>query len=333
MEFEKCVSLIQNYLQKNPLIILGSGANIKYGLPTMDNLSKEICKFEKEIKDYDFRQLCEKLNAGLDLETAINQVDLSNDIYKRIQLIVWEFINERDLNFLNKNYDNENFVLAKLLKKTLEPSPNNTSVITTNYDRLVEYAADMEKATIVTGFEGSLVKNFSLPSKNIQQMRTICKIKTVNIWKVHGSLDWFQTENSKYICFPLSSKILPKLQPLIIPPGNEKYHLTHNEPYRTIISSADESITNSNCFLCIGYGFNDEHIQQKIITEIQRGKPIVILTKKITPKCKKIIVENNIPKYIILEMHDNDHTKITSNLFCETISGSYWMLENFLEIW
>lgn len=54
--------------------------------------------------------------------------------------------------------------------------------------------------------------------------------------------------------------------PLIVPPGKEKYSTTHEEPYRTIIEEADKEFKRAGSFLCIGYGFNDSHIQPKLIS-------------------------------------------------------------------
>lgn len=42
MDWDGCVNLAQSYLENSPLIVLGSGASMPYGLPSMRNLAEAI---------------------------------------------------------------------------------------------------------------------------------------------------------------------------------------------------------------------------------------------------------------------------------------------------
>lgn len=120
---------------------------------------------------------------------------------------------------------------------------------------------------------------------------------------------------------------------MIVPPGKEKYSTTHDEPYRTIIEEADKEFKKAGSFLCIGYGFNDSHIQPKLISQIKSGgKPIVVITKKATEECLRLVADTNVKKYIILEDNGSE-TKIKSNNEDTTVSGSIWSLNEFMEVW
>lgn len=44
MEWTGCLSILQGYLENSPLIVLGSGASMPYGLPSMGMLAEEIKK-------------------------------------------------------------------------------------------------------------------------------------------------------------------------------------------------------------------------------------------------------------------------------------------------
>lgn len=123
----------------------------------------------------------------------------------------------------------------------MAPTPNKATIVTTNYDRLSEYAADLINATTVTGFEGSLIKKFELPTANIKSKRIRVRERVVDIWKVHGSVDWFIDENNQVASFPFTKEIPQGFKPLIVPPGKNKYSSTHEEPYRSIISAADSA--------------------------------------------------------------------------------------------
>lgn len=39
MDWNGCLSIMQGYLENSPLIVLGSGASMPYGLPSMSNLA------------------------------------------------------------------------------------------------------------------------------------------------------------------------------------------------------------------------------------------------------------------------------------------------------
>ena len=138
MEWDSCIKEIQNYLSNKPLVILGSGASIEYGIPSMLELADEIKKNKEIFKD---KKFCEKMDE-LGLEKAINNSELSEDLKDKIKTIVWESINKKDLEYFNSINSSNTFPIAELLKKLLQPSGNECTVITTNYDRIVEYATD-----------------------------------------------------------------------------------------------------------------------------------------------------------------------------------------------
>ena len=215
----------------------------------------------------------------------------------------------------------------------LSTTSKKLSIVTTNYDRLAEYAASFSKAIICTGYSQSFIGHFS----NAIHQNPLTTIKgysgQVNIWKVHGSLDWFKTNNDENIQLPLRHNIPSNCKPSIVTPGLSKYFETHNEPYRTIFAQADSEIETANGFLCIGYGFNDIHVQPKLIEKI-KSKPIIIITKELTPKTKQSILSGNCKQYIMMEEVNGTDTKIYSSSFGEHIipNVSYWTLAEYLKL-
>lgn len=331
MEWNGCLSILQGYLENSPLIVLGSGASMPYGLPSMGTLGEEIKKSDSVLSDPNYGALCTAMD-NLGLESAIDSVALLPQTLNEIRRIVWKTVNERDLSYFDKNPTSPQ-ALVELLHKVLAPTPNKAVLVTTNYDRLAEYSADQTGATTVTGFEGCLIKKLELPNSQLKMRRTRARERVVDIWKVHGSLDWFMTPDGTVASFPLTRSIPDTLQPLIIPPGKEKYSATHDEPYRTVIAEADNAFIQAGAYLCIGYGFNDEHIQPKLLAQISKGKPIVVLARTMTPACRKHIVDAGINKYLVFEYADDEHTKVYGNGWEETYDGQYWLLDNFMKIW
>ena len=332
MEWNGCLSILQGYLENSPLIVLGSGASMPYGLPSMGTLAEEIKKSDSVISDPNYSVLCTAMDS-LGLEGAIDSVALLPQTLSEIRRVVWKTVNESDLSYFDSNPTTPPQALVELLHKVLAPTPNKAVIVTTNYDRLAEYSADQTGATTVTGFEGSLIKKLELPNSQLKMRRTRARERVVDIWKVHGSLDWFITSDGTVASFPLSRSIPGALQPLIIPPGKEKYSATHDEPYRTVIAEADNAFVQAGAYLCVGYGFNDEHIQPKLLAQISKGKPIVVLARTMTSACRKHIVDAGINKFLVFEYADDTHTKVYGNGWEETYDGQYWLLDNFLKIW
>lgn len=332
MEWSGCMSMLQGYLENSPVVVLGSGASMPYGLPSMGTLAEAIKKSDLVISDPNYSALCVAID-GSGLEGAIDSVAMQQETLKEIRRVVWETVNQNDLSYFDKNPVNPPKALVDLIQKILAPTPNKAVIVTTNYDRLAEYSADGIGATTVTGFEGSLIKKLELPSTSLKTRRTRARERVVNIWKVHGSLDWFTAPNGTVVSFPLTREIPTDFTPLIIPPGKEKYSSTHDEPYRTIIAEADNAFVQAGAYLCVGYGFNDEHIQPKLLAQISKGKPIVVLARTMTPACKKHIVDAGIQKYLIFERADSTHTKVYGHGWEEIYEGQYWLLDDFLKIW
>lgn len=337
MDLNSCISLIQTYLSDVPLVVLGSGTSAAYGLPTMADLSNELIHHSS-----DFNQSKEvvknffyNISHGYDLETAIGMdFQLDSEDINLIRRIIWNYINKCDLDFFERGLETDfmGFSLVDLIKKIISPTPYKANIITTNYDRLTEYATDIAGASIVTGFEGSYYRKMEFPSESIKNKRIKVRERTVSIWKVHGSLDWFLSPNGCQCDLPRSTAIPNSFTPHIVPPGNNKYFETHQDPYRSVISQADSAITNAKSFLVVGYGFNDSHIQPKIIEEIKKGKPIVVITKTATPQCKKLFSQSNVPKYIIIEERACKTHVLTKDWEAD-YEDDFWSLKGFLNKW
>ena len=333
LDLNDVAKIIQEYLADSPLVVLGSGASVPYGLPTMSGLAGVLRKDPLLQAEKNSAKLFSDMDS-IGLEAAIDNNTLSEDAKNRIRTMTWECINEKDLKLLkDKNLEDRMQSLVKLIKKIITTSPNQLTIVTTNYDRLSEYATDLYTVTTVTGFEGNLFRKFDGFSEFVNNKRIAARERVVKILKVHGSLDWFKTENEDIVSFPLQEQIPSGYTPLIVPPGKEKYSTTHDEPYRSIIEEADKEFKKAGSFLCIGYGFNDSHIQPKLISQIKSGgKPIVVITKKATDECLRLVADANVKKYIILE--DNcSETRIITNNEDTTVSGCIWSLDEFMEVW
>jgi hypothetical protein len=334
MEYADCLQQIQKYLEISPVIILGSGSSAAYGLPLMGELGEELKRHKGEFANTEFDELCASIDT-MNFEEAIDKTTLTEDSYTALLKIVWDYMSEKDLLQFNRLIeDKANYALADLLKIVIGTTANTATVITTNYDRLAEYASDIIGATTVTGFEGHFIKVLELPDVSTNRKRIRARERVVNVWKVHGSLDWFINDKNEIVSYPLTSAIPKNHIPLIIAPGKGKYNFTHNEPYRDVIAQADSVFSNAGSFLCIGYGFNDSHIQPKLIEQIKNGKPIVVLCRTATEACRQNVVSDDVSKYIVIEQNAGGKTTVTGKGYVEDYDGDFWNLTGFInKVW
>lgn len=338
MEKEAIYKQLQAWTNNIPLIIIGSGASVPFRLPSMWTLGEHIknsINFTNTTDQNQFKEFIEEFDKTGDLESTLTKLQLRSNVLAEIVNKTWELVSKADLeayeHFIKKDVD---FPLAKLLEYFLNTAGKKVSIITTNYDRLAEYASSIAKAIICNGYSQNLIGHFS----NSIQSNNLASLKgykgQVNIWKVHGSLDWFKSKEDENIQLPNRQSIPQDYSPLIVTPGLSKYSETHNEPYRTIFTQADSEIEQANGFLCIGYGFNDIHVQPKLITQIKNQKPIIVITKELTLKTKQSIIDNNCQNYMLIEEANSKDTRIISSKFGEVIieDTSYWELSEYLKL-
>lgn len=339
MEIETLLKLIQDWTNRVPLIILGSGASVPHKLPSMWTLGEHLknnITFTEANDIKQFEEFKEKLDKLADLESTLLQIQLRPSVQEKIIFETWKLVNKYDVEAFESLLEGKIvFPLAELTSHLLNSSQRRVSIVTTNYDRLAEYAASFSNAFICTGFSQNVIGHFS---KSIHQ-QDLTKLKgyngQVNIWKVHGSLDWFKSNEEIDRQLPYCSTIPKNHKPLIVTPGLSKYYETQLEPFRTIFTEADNEIEKATSFLCVGYGFNDIHVQPKLISQIKGGKSIIVITKELTPKTKQSIIDAGCKQYILIEEANGKDTRVLSSFISGELIISdvnYWELSEYLKL-
>ncbi len=313
---EEIFSVIQKYLKNPPVIIWGSGATVPYGLPTMGDLN---------------RALQEKIN-GFNPENENLEIELGKTKYEenlpKIKKIIWDTVNNAEKNIAQKlmcSETNDFSAIVNMTKKFYETHPQVVNIITTNYDRVLEFIMAYHGFPFSDGFTG---REFSLFDDNLFKEKNI-----VNIIKVHGSLSWFRVESN--IRHLISN--IKDAEPVIICPGKNKYQESYNDPYRYLIQKADNLISKADSFFIIGFGFNDEHLTPRIKEKVNNGTPLVLITRTVSENCK--IQLKYAQKHIFLEKEkEKKGTLITlknggnDTVKLEIINDSYWKLNKFMGI-
>lgn len=342
-EKDRLFKSIQDIVNDNPVLVIGCGASMNYGIPGMWDLAMAIKAdfaktppFSEESKNC-VNKLIRKLNAEMGLEDAMLSLKCTEEVENRILKIVWNQIKPKDNDvFVDIVQSRNRLPLADLLTHLIYNRANaGVDVVTTNYDCLIEYAASQTDAYVNCGCSQSCIGQFI----GFDYKNQLAKLKDyegcVNIYKIHGSLDWFVDNNGKMHSYPNLTYIPNEMKPCIITPGTNKYERALEDPHRSLISSVDGLFKEASGYMCIGYGFNDKHIQPNLLKmAIDRKKRILIVTKDLTEKIKNEVIAKA-KNYIIVYSDGAHGTKFKSSseeieIVDETTE--YWKLENFMLI-
>lgn len=326
MDTSEIFKIIQKYTEDRPLFFIGSGSSAAYGLPSMNMLGKHLLSklSAKYYSDNDWQRFEENLKEGQDLEKAMTDIVLKKEIINDIRKETWKLVSEKDLELLDSVlFDNKDMPLANLIRKYYQSHPSKVDIITTNYDRVVEYACDKARIPVSTGFSGCYSKYYSDKFNNKN---------TVNLVKVHGSLDLFKDTKGITISLPLQKSIPVGLIPEIVTPGISKYQAVLTGTERSLLNQCDSLIKNASSYLCIGYGFNDTQIQALMINEIQSGKPLVLITMDVSDETASLLANKASNYAYICKGAKENTTEFCINKKLYTIDGTYWTVEGFMNI-
>lgn len=303
-DVEKFKYVAQRCLQNVPSIVIGSGYSAAYGLPTVGQLSEYLIsqlKPDSKEEGEQWEQF-KKYSKENNLEQALQKIgSLNTNLLNKIVKLTWRQIWELDQEVRIKSLrEPRGLALYRLIEYLFSSSQNAISIVSTNYDLLCEYSICSFGAIHSTGFLPGVIgaREDNTP---MTYFRGQYSARVVNLWKVHGSIDWFSISSGTIIRSDLYDPPTDFI-PQIITPGIEKYQRALKEPFRTVLGGADQALSNASSFLCIGYGFNDEHIQEKLVDRIQRyAKPICILAMQLTPATKTFLSGLKNSEYIAIE--------------------------------
>lgn len=338
MTIEELAARCQSCAQKNPVIVLGSGASSPHGIRGMadlaDWLRKNIEADEGPEEDA-WKLVRTGLEAGDHLEHALENKALPNSLVLKIVRSTWDLIAGDDYRLLKSAIKAETvFPLRSLFAGLFRSTYRNIHVVTTNYDRVAEYAADTGGYIHNTGFLPGYLRRAE-GAENLIFKQAANLARTVTVWKVHGSLDWFLDPNGGVVSLPMTSELPDGLVPLIVTPGVSKYQRTHDEPFRSAIQGADRVLSAASAFICIGYGFRDSHIHPKLVTRCRiHDTPILVVARTLTKEAKDFLQHNAGRQFLALENHENGTTIYSrehpGGVLLE--GGKYWELPALNEL-
>lgn len=159
------------------------------------------------------------------------------------------------------------------------------NIFTTNYDRIVEFGAELAGIRLLDRFVGSVCPIFRSSRLEIDMHYNPPGIRgeprylegVVHFTKLHGSLDWvYQNGNVRRISVPFGAETVesylsllngekPSARSLMIYPNATKDRETSEYPYVELFRDLAVAICRPNSTVVLyGYGFGDEHVNRAI---------------------------------------------------------------------
>ncbi|NOU22973.1 MAG: SIR2 family protein, partial [Methyloglobulus sp.] len=158
---------------------------------------------------------------------------------------------------------------------------NRAKLFTTNYDLCFERAAKDGAFVVIDGFSPTLPPTFNpvyftydIVKRGSEGDASAFIPNVFHLYKLHGSIDWERRESGDI------EKKHETDTPLLIYPRSSKYEQAFSQPYLEMMAALQSALREQNTgLLVIGFGFNDKHIAEPILSAIRSnlGLKVVVV--------------------------------------------------------
>lgn len=290
MDLHQVKIRLQQHLSDGLVTVVGSGLSCAEGLPDMDELANHLCaSVGPSLVGPDIGAWAEiaPLIQAKGLEAALLEKPPSAGLEAAIATATAELIAGREREVITEVFAGTRILrLTRLIGHLLKPS-TGVPIVTTNYDRLVEIAAEEAGLGVDTMFIGRFAGTLSERESRLSFCRDVTLKKNrvayhyqprALVCKPHGSLDWY-LRNGKPVHY---AGDLPGAARLIITPGHNKFRNGYESPFDHHRSRANDAIDRASRFLMLGYGFNDDHLETHLSPAIRGGKPTLLMARSLS---------------------------------------------------
>ena len=294
-------ALAQKLREPDTVFLLGGGASFCAGLPGVFKLTDLVPSRLRNESHGTFEEITQfLLDNGIEKP---NIEDILSELYHRLSAIgsvhrdkerykaTFEEVCECIQNTLwvdgPTEYHKE-FVRRIVSRREAEPAKKASpvQVFTTNYDLLVELACEESHIVVINGFEGIFHRRWDpncfdydigKATAHAQTPRFEPSARHIRLYKLHGSLSWFEDNGQFYEEKPTSES---KRTPLIIYPSRLKYAESIRPPFDWLFRKFGAAVGVANLLICIGYRFADENLNQYIFTGLDNRLSLLVLSKE-----------------------------------------------------
>ena len=322
--------------------VIGSGLSCAEGLPGMGALATElISKVPSAIPDADKATWAaiESCLASDGLEGALLKHPPTDGIESAIIQFTSALVLAKEQEAITACVTGaRKLKIASLLPHISAATPKIARIITTNYDRLIEFATESEgwgvDSMMVGRYWGKhdpdlsdklMVKGVSNGNKGTVRLLYRNHVK---LFKPHGSLDWFMAGDT-----PMTRSMAFSSDPLIITPGVGKYKKGYGQPFDVHRERGNAAIDNASSILCIGYGFNDDHLQTHLSPKLKGGARALLLTHSLSPNALTVVAQSPNCTALVNSADAKNPGTIVVRGTTETLipSVEWWDVENFVK--
>ena len=278
---------LQDHLQEGLLIVVGSGLSAAEGIPGMaslaEHLKREIPPRLAAAPDPAWGVVAAALDAGDNLEAAMGNANLLSATVEMIVAETAQLISAKERNVFAKVLAGERELPFTPFVKHLFKAGKKFHLITTNYDRLIEFAAEAAEIGVDSRFFGYL-HGRSDPKRSADAHRVF-----VLFWQE------LPLSEACRACASISRtavstglKLGRRLSVVRLKPEECRSSLRRGRPsiresFRVAFddqrNAGNRAASTANRLLFIGYGFNDDHLEQYLCPNLKLTKPTVIVTR------------------------------------------------------
>ena len=164
------------------------------------------------------------------------------------------------------------------------------TVITTNYDMLVEEFCSDSGIKVADGFKRG---PYSLRGTWSGQIHA--DDYHVKLVKLHGSLNWRKNDDGKILC---ENAIVQhdSTQDILVAPTPDKHDKAYT-PFNILLGRFNEILTDLDLLVVIGFSFRDEELCEMIKKKANAGMHVICVSKTlgswIESNCQQLRIEND----------------------------------------
>ena len=177
--------------------------------------------------------------------------------------------------------------IKKQLMKWIDKKEGKLEFVTTNYDRVIEKAAEKGNLIVFDGFGFNIDASFDDNwfdwnlSKNVKGLSTNeieYNPNVIDLLKIHGSIDWFAEKNNE----DQGEKIVKRKgdidKQVMIFPSSDKYRQSYDKPYFELLSRFQNMLHRPNSLLITsGFSFGDKHISRMIYDAVKENNSLRVV--------------------------------------------------------
>ena len=300
MDLHTIKQKLQEHFTDGLVTIIGCGLSMAEGLPGMWDMAQYLKdEMPKILTGEDITlwlRISTLLDKGRTIEEAMIESPHSPNIEAHLIGLVVELVLKFEIKIIEDVFANKKELRFTKLLRHMVKSNFGIPIITTNYDRLLEFASEMAGFGVDTLFVGHLFGRMNEKESKMSFCRDVFfkgkgryglrYTPKVLVFKPHGSLDWFLLNDEPIRC-PL--RLLQNR--LIITPGQNKFRTGYDRPFDKHREKANEWIDRASRYLIIGYGFNDDHLETHLSKNLREGRPALILTHTLSANAVNLINE------------------------------------------